>query len=124
MLKLFSAVAAGFAIWLTANVVFSFISIYVWGDDPDSYLSIALQCWGASAATFAFSVAAKERIVPAASDRGYCIALAAVVLPWAASASLNGVDVGFKLWGLAGHGLAAGLAIFIAKPAGGTAASR
>ena len=106
VLRNVSAVLAGFGIWIAASVIFALISVFVWGNSPDRYLSIAIQCWTGTTAAFAFAITAKEKIAPMLSDRTFVLVLGAIVLPWAAFSMISGVNVDFKAIALAAHGMA------------------
>jgi hypothetical protein len=117
MLKAFGAVAVGFVVWVLANVVVSLLSAFVWGHDPDSGFSIAFAAWCGSTIAFVVAPLLSEHIAPALAHRTFLIALAVVVVLWAASALLGASDAGLRMAGLAGHILAAAIAIWQAKPA-------
>jgi hypothetical protein len=112
-----AAVAAGLAIWMVANLAAAVASVFVWGHEPDSPFSLAFQCWVASTVAFILAPMVKEKIAPAMAERAFIVALVSVVLLWAASSIPGTPDVALRLAGLAGHALAAIIAIRGAKPA-------
>jgi hypothetical protein len=108
------AILAGCGIWVVSQLAFVLISLFIWGDSPDSYFATAFRAWAGTCAAFAFALAVYDRIAPSLSARSYAIALSAAVLSWAASSMLSGVDVDYKLVSLFGHTIAAGTAIRMA----------
>jgi hypothetical protein len=117
MLRPFGSVAVGFVVWVLANVAVSLLSAFVWGHDPDSGFSIAFAAWIGSTIAFIVAPIAREQIAPALAPRTFLMALAVVVVLWAASALPGASDAGLRIAGLAGHILAAAIAIWQAKPA-------
>lgn len=110
-----AAIAAGFAIWIASNMFFAIVSVFIWEHGPDRYASIALQSWIASTAALAVAVVAKGAIAPAYRDTAFIGMLGGLVLVWAASSMLSGVDVDFKAVALAAHAVAVVIAFRMAK---------
>ena len=110
LIKNVGAVAAGFVIWFITSLVVVLISTFIWEHSPDRYASIALNCWIGTTLGLILAGAAKERISPQMPDRTLIIILGVLILLWVAGGLISGVDVDFKLVGLAAHALAIGIA--------------
>ena len=112
MTKNAGAIVAGFLIWVVVSLTISFISVFIWEHSPDRYASIAFQCWIGTSLALPVAYFVKVRTGSQMMERTFFIVLGGIILLWAATSMISGVDVDFKLVGIAAHALAIGIAVW------------
>jgi positive regulator of sigma E activity len=105
MVRTIASIVCGFLIWLISIFVTTIISVYIWEHSVNSYAANALICWVGTWMAIYIGLEVMRRISPPVSERFYLNTLAIVVLAWAASSMISGVDIDYKIVALLGHGL-------------------
>ena len=63
-LRKIAAWVAGFAVWSVWSVIMAFVSVVVWGHDPDRYASTFVLAWATTLGGLLLADVARQKIAP------------------------------------------------------------